>query len=72
MIYKILHIGLQQVNKAGKHKLKDTLIQLNDHNIPEFFTTPSVLVGVMPLKKTAGVVKNYGTLCSFHLILNIF
>ena len=34
----------------AEHKLRDTLIQWNEHNIP---------LGVMPLKKTAGVVRKF-------------
>ena len=41
MIYKILCIALQQINKTLRHKSKDTVIQWNEHNIPEFSTTPA-------------------------------
>ena len=64
-------IRLQQINKAVMHKLKDTLIQWNEYNIPEFFTTPVVFfsdMNGMPLMKTAGEVKNSGIFNSFYLI----
>ena len=48
--FELPRIGLQQLSKTAKHKLNDTLIQWNEHNIPEFSTTPTVFFcGMTPV-----------------------
>ena len=40
-----MHIYIY-IHKTAIHKLKDTLIQWNERNIQEFFTTPAVFGGI--------------------------
>ena len=44
------------LNESAKDNLRDILIQWDQHNVPEFTTTPAVLCGGMTL---------------FHLIVSI-